>query len=314
MPDPMNATIDTIRSATNRLHGQVVRTPLFHSQPLSHQTGLEVLLKLENLQHTGSFKARGALNKLLSLEHTSRQRGVITASSGNHGAAIAWATQMLNIPARVFVPKAASRTKVDKIRSFGATVEFFGVDGLDTEQHARMEALREEKVYVSPYNDVEVLAGQGTVGVELLEQAASLDAVFIAVGGGGLIGGSALWIKRHSPSTRVFGALPANSPVMAESVRAGRILEMETKPTLSDGTAGGIEAGSITFDLCRDLVDDWILISEAEIERTQNEFRTAHAMEIEGAAAVAVAALHSRSAELKGKQACVVICGGNVSG
>lgn len=306
-------TTDTIQYATERLHGLVVRTPLVHSSPLSDRLGLDVLLKLENQQHTGSFKIRGAFNKLLSLPRESRAGGVISASSGNHGAAVAWAARALGIPATIFVPEGASATKVAKISTFGANVRFHGTDGLDTEIFARSQAKALQLEYVSPYNDEAVIAGQGTLGVELLEQDSRLDAVFIAVGGGGLIGGVGAWIKQRAPHVRLVGAVPANSPVMAESVRAGRILEMESSPTLSDGTAGGIEPGSVTFALCRDLVDDWVVVPEHEIAHTLRGFVRTHDMTIEGAAAVALAAVVRVAPTLRGRRTAVVICGGNIA-
>lgn len=309
----MLVPVDAIQSAVERLHRWVVRTPFVQSDPLSGAYGFEVLLKLENLQHTGSFKVRGAFNKVLSLEPEQRSRGVISASSGNHGAAVAWCARELGIPAKVFVPAGASAAKVDKIRSFGATLEFYGTDGLDTELFARSEAMRTGVAYVSPYNDEAVIAGQATVGVEMLEQNAQFDAVFVAVGGGGLIGGIGRWLRDRAPGTRIIGVVPANSPVMAESIRAGRIVEMPTKPTLSDGTAGGIEADAVTFSLCREVVDDWVIVPEPAIARTLRDFVAAHDMPIEGAAAVALAGAMEYAPSLAGGRAAVVICGGNIA-
>lgn len=309
----MPVTVDAIRTAVDRLHGWVIRTPLVRSDPLSRAYGLEVLLKLENQQHTGSFKVRGAFNKVLSLEPELRTRGIIAASSGNHGAAVSWCARELGIPATVFVPEGASPAKVDKIRSFGATLEFHGTDGLDTEIFARSEALRTGVAYVSPYNDEAVIAGQATVGVEMLEQNARLDAVFVAVGGGGLIGGIGRWIRDRAPGTRIIGAVPAHSPVMAESVRAGRIVEMPTLPTLSDGTAGGIERDAVTFALCREVVDDWVIVPEAVIARTLRAFVAAHDMPIEGAAAVALAGAIEYAPSFGGGRVAVVMCGGNIA-
>jgi len=271
------------------------------------------MLKLESQQHTGSFKVRGAFNKVLSLESEFRSKGVIAASSGNHGAAVAWCARELGIPATIYVPEGASAVKIEKIRSFGATLRLYGTDGLDTELFARSEALRQGVAYVSPYNDADVIAGQATVGVELVEQNAGLDAVFIAVGGGGLIGGVGAWLKHLAPQVRVIGALPANSPVMAESIRAGRIVEMPTTPTLSDGTAGGIEAGALTFGLCQDVVDDWVIVPEPRIAQALRSFVREHEMPIEGAAAVALAAAEERAPAFAGGRVAVVICGGNIA-
>jgi threonine dehydratase len=272
-----------------------------------------VLLKLENLQHTGSFKTRGAFNKLLTIDHASRSEGIIAASSGNHGAAVAWCAHELGTAATIFVPEGASAAKIGKIRTYGAVVRIHGIDGLDTEIFAREEARLRGQAYVSPYNDEAVIAGQGTVGVELLEQDADLDAVFIAVGGGGLIGGVGAWLRDHAPNVQVIGAVPANSPVMAASVRAGRILEMESQPTLSDGTAGGIERDSMTFALCQEVVDDWVVIPEDEIGRVLREFVIDHDMPIEGAAAVAVAGAIRLAPTAGWRRIGIVICGGNIA-
>ncbi len=309
--DPV--TIELILSATERLDGRVVRTPLNRSAPLSEKLGLDVVLKLENLQHTGSFKARGACNRLLSLGTRVPEGGIMAASSGNHGAAVAWCAGEAGVPATIFVPEGASAAKVEKIRGFGAQVVFQGTDGLDTEIFARREAEKRGATYISPYNDEAVVAGQATAGVELLEQDSQVDAVFVAVGGGGLIGGIGAWFKARAPHVRVIGAVPANSPVMAESMRAGRILALESRPTLSDGTAGGIEEGSITFDLCRSVVDYWAIIPEDEIAAVLREFIGTHEMVIEGAAAVAVAAAIRLAPSLGARRAAVVICGGNIA-
>ena len=272
-----------------------------------------MLLKLENLQHTGSFKVRGAFNKLLTIDPASRSEGIIAASSGNHGAAVAWCARELGTAATIFVPEGASAAKIEKIRDYGAVVRFHGIDGLDTEIFAREEAQLRGLAYVSPYNDGAVVAGQGTVGVEMVEQDAQLDAVFIAVGGGGLIGGVGAWLHDRAPNVQVIGAVPANSPVMAASVRAGRVLEMESHPTLSDGTAGGIERDSMTFPLCQDVVDEWVVIPEDEIGRVLGEFVLDHDMPIEGAAAVAVAAAMRLAPTAAWQRIGIVICGGNIS-
>lgn len=307
-----------IRRAHERLRPYVRETYFDGSLPLSERLGGDVRLKGEHLQHTGSFKARGALHKVLCLTHDARERGVVAASSGNHGAGLAWACRMTGVRAVIYVPDHASPTKVAMIARHGAEVRHFGVDGLDTEEHARAVAEREGCTYVSPYNDIEVLCGQGTVGVEMAGQSGMLDAVVVAVGGGGLIGGVAAYLKHVMPGVRVIGALPANSPVMAESVAAGHIVTRESFPTLSDGTAGGIEPGAITFPLCQALVDEWTLVEEGEIAAAIRRFIEEHHQLIEGAAGVALAALERRAAAggsrgLAGERVGVVLCGANIS-
>jgi threonine dehydratase len=302
-----------VNAASRRLDGRIRETPVEESRSLGERSGAEVLLKLENLQHTGSFKARGALNRLLCLDRGEGRDGVVAASSGNHGAAVAWGARMLGLRAVVYVPEQAASTKVDMIRRLGAEVRTFGVDGVDTEQEARAVAERDGLPYVSPYNDLEVMAGQGTIAPELMRQGGALDAVYVAVGGGGLIGGIAAHLAIASPATRVIGALPANSPVMARSVRAGAIVEMASLPTLSDGTAGGIEPGAVTFPVCRDLVHDWVLVEEAEIASSMRRFIDEHHMLIEGAAGVALAAFEGRASQHRGERVGIVLCGANIS-
>ncbi|MEP7344813.1 MAG: threonine/serine dehydratase [Gemmatimonadaceae bacterium] len=306
---------EDIRAADARIRPHVRETPVERSRALEADTGgadHTVFLKLENIQHTGSFKLRGAFNKLLCLTPEQRSRGVVAASSGNHGAAIAWAADALGMRAEVFVPEQASQAKVAAIRRMGALVTLFGTDGLDTELEAREVARRRGCEYVSPYNDLEVIAGQGTLGCELQRQLPALDAIFIAVGGGGLIAGVAADLKTKWPNVSVVGCLPEASPVMARSVAAGAIVEMPSLPTLSDGTAGGIEAGSVTFPFCASLVDEWVTVTEQEIADGVRHCLTVEHVLIEGAAGVAVAGFRRRADRLRGVSA-IVLCGANIS-
>ena len=299
--------------AAERIAPYVRRTPLDYSRRLSNETGANVWLKLENLQYTGSFKARGAFNKLLLLPEEERAAGCVVASSGNHGAASAFAMAELGLHGVVFVPENTSSTKVSAIRESGIEVRFFGTDGLHTELHAREHAERHNMRYISPYNDVEVIAGQGSCGVEIASELQGLDAVFIAVGGGGLISGVGAFLKSIRPGVTVVACQPEASPVMTRSIQAGRIVELPSDPTLSDGTAGGIEVDAITFELCRSVVDDYVLVSEPEIAEAMRTFMDAHHMLLEGAAGVALAGLMANADDYKGKNVVVIICGGNIS-
>jgi threonine dehydratase len=221
--------------------------------------------------------------------------------------------QQLGVDGIIFVPEGTSPAKVEKIRQYGGTVEFFGTDGLDTEQHARDFAARHDMFYLSPYNDDEVIAGQGTIGVEILEQFPDVEVVFIAVGGGGLVGGVGSVLKDHAAGIRIIGCQPLASPVMARSVAAGKILELPSEPTLSDGTAGGIEPDAITFELDRAVVDDWVEVDEEQIAAAMRLYMDSEGDIVEGAAGVAVAGLLDRAGDVAGKKVVVVICGGNVS-
>jgi len=283
------------------------------SASFSDDTGANVFFKLENQQITGSFKFRGATNRLLTLDLDQRAKGCVVASSGNHGAAVACAMQRLGTSGVVFVPKQTSLAKVEKIKSYGGEVRFFGVDGLDTEQHARQYADDNGMFYLSPYNDEEVIAGQGTCGLEILEQLPDVDAVFIAVGGGGLAGGIGSVLKAHNPNIRVYGCQPRASAVMAQSVAAGEILDLPSAATLSDGTAGGIEPGAITFPLNQAVIDEWVIVDEDQIAAAMRLYIGREGHTIEGAAGVAVAGMLASTAAIGGQNIVAIVCGGNIT-
>jgi threonine dehydratase len=302
-----------VNIAEQRIRSYVRETPLDFSLPLSKVTKTNVYLKCENLQYTSSFKVRGAFNKLLSLTPAQHQQGVVTASSGNHGAAVAFGLKKLKIPGVIFVPENASITKIENIRTYDATLKFYATDCMQTEIHAREYAKQHDMIYISPYNDIQVIGGQGTIGIELMKQLNDIDAIFVPIGGGGLIAGIAGYIKSVSPKTKIIGCLPENSPVMAESIKAGKIIEMETLPTLSDATAGGIEPGAITFDICKQLVDDYILVSEAEIKNVIIALIKTQHLLTEGAAGVALAAFLKSSEQFHGKNIVVILSGANIS-
>jgi threonine dehydratase len=302
-----------ISLAANRIGAHIRQTPLEFSPWFSEATGAQVWLKLENLQVTGSFKLRGAFNKLLAMTEVERARGGVAASSGNHGAAVAYAMRALGVEGVVFVPEGTSSAKVDAIRRFGGDVRFHGLDGLETEIHARRYAGEHSMTYLSPYNDPAVIAGQGSCGVEIARQLPDVDAVYIAVGGGGLLSGVGTILKTINRRIGIVACQPEASPVMTESVRAGRIIDMPSLPTLSDGTAGGIESGAITFEICRDIATDFLTVSEDQIVDAMRAFIDAHQLLIEGAAGVALAGLLAHGRKYAGMNVVVLICGGNIS-
>jgi threonine dehydratase len=304
--------VGEIAAAETRIRRHVRETLLVPSPALSEVTGADVWLKCENLQVTGSFKVRGATNRLLTLPDGTRDRGVVAASSGNHGIAVAHAGRALGIPVVVYVPEQVSPVKMAAMRRLGATVISFGTDGLDTELEARRVAESEGRFYVSPYNDLTVVAGQGTVAIELRRQLDRVGLVVVAVGGGGLISGIAADLKHYEPAVRIVGAQPANSRVMLESVKAGHVVDIPSLPTLSDGTAGGVEAETVTFPLCRELVDEWVEVPEDEIARAMRHAIEVEHLLIEGAAAVAVAAVQKARLAPRDR-VVVVLCGANVS-
>ncbi len=302
---------EKIVEAEKRIRPYLRETPVEYSYVLANMTGCEVYLKLENIQITGSFKARGALNKILSLQ--SSKAKIITASTGNHGLGVANALAVVKKEGTIYLPKGASPAKVEAIKMRGAPVEFYGENSDETEQYVRKLSETTGQIYVSPYNDEEVVAGQGTIGVELLRQVPELDAVFVSIGGGGLIGGIASYLKAVNPNIEVVGCLPENAPAMYECIRAGKIIEVPEKPTISDGTAGGLEPGSITFGICQKYVDSYITVTEEEIISAMKLVIKHQHLIIEGSAGVAVAALIKDKERFKGKKVAVIICGGNVS-
>ncbi len=301
-----------VRAAEGRIRPYVVETPLLHSPAFSEETGAEVYFKCENLQHTGSFKARGALNKVLWLDDAARERGVVTASTGNHGAGVAFALARSGIDGVVFCSPKSEASKIDAMRRLGAEIRLHGDDPVEAEVFAREYAREHGMVFISPYNDAQVVGGQGTIGVELERQLERFDAAFIAVGGGGLIGGIAGYLDAQRPDVEIVGCSAANSQVMARSVAAGEVLDLPSLPTLSDGTAGGIERDAITFGLCRDYVDRFVAVSEEDIGRSLYDFMEAQHMLIEGAAAVPLAALRLEAARYAGRRVVVVLCGANI--
>lgn len=302
-----------VTEAGDRIRPVVVETPVEQIAGLVPNNGAEVFFKLENLQKTGSFKLRGASNKILSLSPGQAARGVIAASNGNHGLGVAAAAKRAGVAVEVYVSTHVSPSKALRIEEYGAHIKRIGNDPLEAELAARAAASAQGKVFISPYNDAQVMAGQGTIAVELLRQLPQLDAVFVAVGGGGLIGGIGAYLKCASPQTEVVGCWPQNSPVLYESIRAGRILDVAEQPTLSESTAGGLEPGSVTLKICSHVIDSSVLVSETEILDAMQRVRALKGWVIEGAAAVAVAAFLKNAERYRGKRVAVVICGANVS-
>lgn len=304
----------TIDAAASRIAPHVSRTPLFRSDPLSDRHGAEIYIKAEHLQTTGSFKVRGSANMVHALDADVAANGVVTASSGNHGIGVATAAASRGISATIFLPSNASPAKVDQIRRLGADiVSVEGTDSSLAEEAARARSAETGQAYISPYNDPDIVAGQGTIGKEILEELDAVDAVVVSVGGGGLMSGIASWVKANSPSTLVIGASALNDRAMAASVEAGEIITPHMEPTFSDGTAGGLEDGTITFALCNDLVDLWIDVTEHDIASAVSAMVDDHHQLVEGAAGVAIAAATQHAAAAPGATIVAVSCGANVS-
>lgn len=303
-----------IVKAHERIAPHVLRTPLLHSRYLDDGQGGAVFLKLENEQHTGSFKARGALNKVLSMKPEEKRAGLVTASTGNHGLGFARALEISGDRGVIFLPENAVPSKVEALRQYDVELAFHGQDCLQAELYAKEQARERGMVWLSPYNDPAVVAGQGTVGKEILEDLPDVDVVLATIGGGGLMGGVASWLKAEKPSVEVIGCQPENAPEMYLSINKGEPVVLEEPlDTLSDGSAGGFEPDSITFPLCRELVDEYLLISEREIADAIRWMVEKHHKVIEGAAGVALAACMKHRERFAGKKVAVVICGGNIA-
>lgn len=301
----------SIEHAASRIAPYITRTPLVASRWLSTASGAQVWLKLETAQVTGSFKARGAMHALIAM----RQRApevdlVVTASAGNHGQALAWAGAQLGIRVRAYAPAAAADTKKAAMRAHGA--DLIEADSYDAaEDAARADAAHSGVPYVSPYNNDDVIAGQGTIALEMLEDAPEIDTFVIAVGGGGLISGCAIVAKDRTQPLGVIGAEAESSPVFTTALAAGAITTVNVLPTLADALAGNLEPGSRTFPLVCHLVDAVALVAEGSIEAAMRGLYTHHELVTEGAGAIATAAL-LQGLSLAGRHVGVIVCGRNV--
>ena len=308
----MIPSIIDILAARQRLHGEVDITPLRQSDWLASAVGSPVALKLECVQRTGSFKIRGALNALLGRRDRAAAdpRRVVTASAGNHGRAIALAAATIGIRATVFAPRGAPATKLDAIRRHGAELRLESTYD-DAERAARAFAREQDVPFVSAYNDADVIAGAGTVALELFEAEPSPATVVVPVGGGGLISGVALAAKSIAPGVRVVGVEAAASCAMSTSLRAGRISAIHPQPTLADGLAGNLEPGSMTFEIVRRLVDDIVTASEQDIGGAMFGLLAEEHLVVEGAGAAAVAAILAGNVRTTGP-VIAIVSGANI--
>jgi len=301
-----------IQAAEKRIRPHVLETPLERSFYLSQRGGANVYLKLEHLQHTGSFKLRGATNKLLSLSPEQLSRGVIAASTGNHGMAVSYAASKLGASATIYMKEGTLPEKLELIRGFGGATVFHGENPVHAENKAREVARQSGQVFISPYNDPQVITGQGTLGVELQRQLPQMDAVFISVGGGGLISGIGSYLGAVHSKAKIVACWPENSRVMYECMKAGRVIDFPEKETLSDSTAGGVEEGAITLELCRSLIDDCVLVSEAGILAAMKLILEKERWAVEGAAALPVAAYLQEAKNYPGQNVAILLCGRNI--
>ncbi|WP_298851982.1 pyridoxal-phosphate dependent enzyme [uncultured Ruegeria sp.] len=308
----MNALVkETAQNAVkarDRIRDYIYETPLLPSQQLGEDLDCRLRFKAENFQHTGSFKMRGAASKMTSI---TGDTGLITASSGNHGIACSRAAARVGKNLTVVLPETVAKPKLAKIQSFGVEVILHGQESGQAETYAQSLAASRGLSYVSPYNDPVVIAGQGTIGLELLEQTDQIDNVFISMGGGGLIGGVGAALKNANPGTRVFGVSAKNSAALAASMSAGEVVETDHYDTLADGVAGGVDADSVTLPLAMQVIDEVLICDEAEIVSALQAMALKENQLVEGAAALALAGLFQISERLHGQANVVLLCGAN---
>ncbi len=305
-------TAQDILAAQKRIAPFLFRTPLRESFLLSERVGARVLLKLENWQITGSFKPRGALNRMALLTDAERARGVVTASAGNHALGVGYAARVMRVsPATIFVPRTAPRAKIDKLREFPVEIRAVGESYADA--HHAAEAYQRESgaTFIHAYDEPLTVAGQGTLGLEILEDAPDVDAILIPVGGGGMIAGIAIAVKAIAPAVQIIGVQPDASPALRDSLRDNKCYEeYDAGPTICDGLAGGI--GRICFDVAKRFVDDVIVVTEVEVFDAIRVLVETQQLIVEGSGAVGVAALLNRNTNLRGKRVAVVLSGGNI--
>lgn len=306
-------TLRDLYLARSRISAYVRRTPLVPAPLLSEQAGASVHLKLECLQETGSFKVRGAANRILALTEEERARGVVAVSTGNHGRAVAYVAGRLGLPAVICISERVPPAKVEAIRGLGARLEIHGASYDEAESHARALQREQGLVFVEPFDDPLVVAGQGTIGLELLEDLPTVDTAVVPLSGGGLLGGIAIALKAAAPNIRVVGASMERAPVMVHSLAAGRPIALPEEETLADALAGGIGLENrYTFRLVQQWMDDAVLVSEAEIAAAMVWARAEHHLVVEGGGAVGLAALLSAKVANVGRHVVVVLSGGNV--
>lgn len=300
---------EKIEEAHKLIRNEIRQTPLEYSGPLSEMCGAEVFLKLENYQLSGSFKIRGVMNKILRLTQEDVSAGLVACSTGNHGAAFAHAVDKFGYKGLLFLPDNVSKAKLEALKHYQVNIDFHGDDCVLTEAHARKYAQDHNLKLIHPYNDEEVVCGQGTIGYEVTKELKKLpDAIIAPIGGGGLIAGIGAYLK-STGDVNVIGCQPVNSAVMHESLKAGKIVELESLDTLSDATSGGVEEDSITFKMCQDFVDEIYLSDEQEIGTAIRLLVENHQMIVEGSAAMTLATLINHADLFKSKTVVLVLSG-----
>ncbi len=306
---PLPVTLADIEAAAKAIEGQIEHTPLRYSRTLSEITGAQVWIKFENLQFTASFKERGALNKLLSLSNSEKAAGVVAMSAGNHAQGVAYHASRLGIPSTIVMPKGTPFVKIEHTRNFGATVIIHGETLGDADAHARKLEKEQGLTFVHPFDDKHVIAGQGTIGLEIMEALPDFDVMVIPVGGGGLSAGIATAIKARRPATSIIGVEPALYPSLSAELRGEEA--QVGGATIAEGIAVK-KVGKLTAQILRRLMERVILVSEDELERAVTLFVTVEKSVAEGAGAAGLAALLAEPETFKGRKVVLVLCGGNI--
>jgi threonine dehydratase len=310
----INITPQDVYLAKRRIASIAKKTPLIQSSALSQLVDRNLYLKLENYQVTGSFKIRGAINKIMSLSNEERERGVITVSSGNHGRAVAYVARKLGLKATVCVPLPVPQNKQQSIKDLGAELVVKGENADEAMVYADRLTVERGMTMVHPFDDLAVIAGQGTIGLELLEEFPEIDTVIVPLSGGGLMSGIAFTLKTANPYIHVVGVSMESGAAMIESLKSGKIVEVLETPTLADALAGGLnQDNQYTFSMVQEYLNEAVLVSEEDIAKGIVFCIREHQMVVEGGGVVGISALLSKKIEKLGKNVAVIISGGNLS-
>lgn len=307
----MTVTLNHILAARDRLRGRVFHSPCVRSDYLSQLLGADAFVKLDNLQATGSFKERGACNRLLQLSPDEKARGVICASAGNHAQALAYHGRALGIDVTVVMPKWAPLVKVSNCRSFGANVVLHGEAFDDARAHALVLAQEQGRVFIPPFDDPAIVAGAGTVALEVLGDVPQTDAIFIPTGGGGLLAGMTVATKALRPKVDLYAAESVGAPTLHDSIQAGHVVRVPTKPSLADGL-NVAEIGKLPFEIVKDQIKQVVLVDEPQIASAILRLLEVEKTLTEGAGAIALAAALQMKEQIAGKTVVLVLCGGNI--
>ncbi len=304
-------SIDIIKNAHKRIGDFIKKTPLIHSTFFSELCKGTVYLKLENQQLTNSFKIRGAFNRMLQLSREELKRGVITASSGNHALGVALAAKQLDIFAKIVIPKEISKAKLDKIKKYDVMIVQEG-NYDEVENKARKLSINEGLTYISPYNDIEIIAGQGTIGIEVFEELGHIDSIIIPVGGGGLVSGIAIALKHLDPTIKIIGVQTKGASTMYESWKKGKVVSVKESYTLAEGLSGGLEPNAITYKIIKKYVDELKIVKERNIKKAINLLWKKEEQVVEGAGATAIAHIIENEQKFNDKIIVAIISGGNI--